>query len=73
MVGADKNISIDSLAAGSSTEQYEFLLRDIKIWQFSYGDYTGWYTQLDVEKLIFIPHPPGMITIVINDNSISIE
>ena len=64
MTGADKNISIDSLAVGSSTEQYEFLLRDVKIRPITHGDYRGGYTQLGVEKLIFIPHPPGMITIL---------
>ena len=51
----------------------EFLLKNIKIMPISYGDYTGGYTQLGVKKLIFIPHPRAMITIVINDKSISIE
>ncbi len=76
MVGVDKSVSIPKLPAGKTTGYCEFTLKNLRENEptpISYGDYTGGYTQLEKKKLIFIPTPPAVATIKINDEDYSSE
>lgn len=74
MVGVDNNVTIDSLAVGESTSEFEFLLplpgNDVP---FLYGDYSGSYIQESIEKDFTIIQPELSITIFIDDDSFSYE
>ncbi len=74
MTGVENNVTIDSLAIGENTPEYEFLLPlpedDSPI---SYGDYSGSYIQEYIEKDFAVIQPELSITILINDDSFSYE
>ena len=74
MTGVENNVTIDSLAIGESTPEYEFLLPlpgdDVPV---SYGDYSGSYIQESIEKDFSVIQPELSITIFIDDDSFSYE
>ena len=74
MIGVDDNVTIDSLAIGENTSEYEFLLPlpgdDVP---FLYGDYSGSYMQESIEKYFAVIQPELSITIFIDDDSFSYE
>jgi hypothetical protein len=75
MVGSTSTMSIDRLAAGSSTDYYEFIKPDIRSGDPSaLGDYSGEYTQGGMVKSIAILNPSiSIITIKIEDDSYTYE
>ncbi|MCK5052083.1 MAG: hypothetical protein KAS53_10205 [Candidatus Cloacimonetes bacterium] len=74
MIGVDNSISIESLTAGESTSELEFLLPlpgdDVP---FSHGDFQGSYLQESIEKYFAVIQPELSITILIDDDSFSYE
>ena len=74
MTGVENNVTIDSLAIGESTSEYEFLLplpgNDVP---FLYGDYSGSYVLESIEKDFTVIQPELSITILINNDSFSYE
>ncbi len=75
MIGVEESVSLPELPAGTTTEYYEFMLKNLeenRATPISYGDYSGGYTQLEKKKLIFIPRPPAVATIKISDEDWSL-
>ena len=75
MIG-DGDQTVDSLQAGASSEELTFKLRKRYPgvpYPFSYGDYAGFYSQLGMQKNIFIVGPQTMTTITIDDKSYQVE
>ncbi len=76
IIGLNQSVSIPELPAGKTTGYYEFTLKNLREKEpapVSYGDYTGGYTHLETKKLIFIPAPPAVVTVNINDKDYSSE